>query len=96
MRDKFNNFVKSLNLDSILESALMNGFNAIIEAYEDKLPGGLADKKTPKDFDQEQLNKGIKVELEHTKDHGLAREIAMDHLTEDNDYYIKLEKMESK
>lgn len=62
--------------------------------HKDKLPGGLADKKDPKDFDQKQLAKGIKVELEHTSDETLAQEIAMDHLTEDPMYYEKLEKME--
>ena len=43
-----------------------------------------------------QLKKGIKVETEHTKNHQQAKEIAMDHLTEDPNYYIKLEKIESK
>lgn len=60
----------------------------------DQIPGGLADDKSPKDFDQEQLNAGIKVEMEHTDDEDIAREIAMDHLTEDKDYYKKLKKIE--
>lgn len=60
----------------------------------DMIPGGRADKKTPSDFDPVQLEKGIKVEMEHTKNKELAREIAMDHLTEFPDYYIALEKME--
>ena len=64
--------------------------------WKDKLPGGLADDKFPHDFDFEALDKGIKVELEHTKDRRLAMEIAMDHLTEDGSYYDKLEKMEKK
>jgi len=63
--------------------------------HEDEIPGGLADKKKPSDFDPKQLAKGIKVELEHTDDRNLAQEISMDHLTEDPDYYSKLEKMES-
>lgn len=61
---------------------------------EDKVPGGLADKKKPSDFDKAQLAKGVKVEMEHTNDSDLAEEIAMDHLTEDSDYYLKLEEME--
>jgi DNA topoisomerase I len=65
-------------------------------AYEDKIPGGLADNKKPEDFDQTQLAKGVKVELEHTSDRSLAQEIAMDHLTEDPSYYVKLERMEAK
>lgn len=60
-------------------------------AFEDKLPGGLADEKTLMDFEPRALEQGIKVEMEHTDDRDMAREIAMDHLTEDPDYYDKLE-----
>ena len=61
---------------------------------QDKIPGGLGDKRSPQDFDPKQIAKGVKVEMEHTDDPDLAREIAMDHLTEDPDYYTKLEKVE--
>ena len=64
------------------------------KTHKDKIPGGLADKKHPKDFDQEQLQQGIKVEMEHTTSKDLAMEIAMDHLTEDKHYYKKLARME--
>lgn len=57
---------------------------------EDKLPGGLADKATPNEFDPKQLAMGVKVEMEHTSDPKIAREIAMDHLKEDPNYYTKL------
>lgn len=60
-----------------------------------ELPGGKADSYSPEDFDPEQLAKGIAVEMEHTNDEGVAREIAMDHLAEDPEYYKKLEVMES-
>jgi hypothetical protein len=53
----------------------------------DLLPGGLADKNTPNQFDQEQLAIGTQIELEHTNDEAIAREIAMDHLKEDPNYY---------
>ncbi len=43
-----------------------------------------------------QLNLGIKVEMEHTKDKVIAKEIAMDHLWEDPKYYSKLKKIETK
>lgn len=43
-----------------------------------------------------QLAKGIKVELEHTEDLALAREIALDHLNEFPDYYDRLDKAEKK
>lgn len=65
------------------------------EEHEDLLPGGLADRKKPEDFDAMELARGVKVELEHTTSRQLATEIAMDHLTEDPDYYRKLKKMES-
>jgi len=45
---------------------------------------------------KKQLNKGIKVEMEHTTDKERAKEIAMDHLYEDPIYYDKLSKIESK
>ncbi len=72
----------------------------------DKIKGGLADKKTIEQiakeqgveisFGKEELDKGIKVEMEHTSDVKIAQEIALDHLSEDIEYYIKLEKVESK
>lgn len=41
-----------------------------------------------------QLEMGIKVEKEHTMDHDIAREIALDHLNEIPDYYTRLLGME--
>jgi len=37
-----------------------------------------------------QLRMGLKVESEHTKNHELAMEIALDHLLEFPDYYTRL------
>ena len=59
------------------------------------IPGGRARDLNPSRFDADQLARGIKVELEHTPNRDLAREIAMDHLTEFSDYYTRLERMES-
>lgn len=74
----------------------LDGLNALGDFLQkaDKIPGGLADDKSPKDFDPEALAQGVKVEREHTSDPSIAREIAMDHLTEDPSYYTKLEKIE--
>ena len=47
-------------------------------------------------FDIEQIKKGLKVELEHTEDPSIALEITLDHLTEFEDYYDRLEKAEEK
>lgn len=60
----------------------------------DQLPGGIADEKKPEDFDAEQLRIGTAHEREHTNDPALAQEIAMDHLTEDSGYYLKLQGLE--
>ena len=57
---------------------------------EDSLPGGKGDATDPAQVDQEQLAMGIKTEMEHTQDLDLAREIAMDHLAEDPQYYSNL------
>jgi 2'-5' RNA ligase len=61
----------------------------------DKLEGGKADRMTEADFDPKELAEGAKHELEHTKNIELAREIAMDHLSEDPDYYKHLKAVEA-
>lgn len=71
----------------------------------EKLDGGLADNKTPKDIAEkwgvtvEEVNNAIedgsKVEMEHTKDESEAKEIAADHIYEKGlEYYVKLQEME--
>lgn len=74
------------------------------KAQDELLSGGLSDGLTIRElclrhdvsekFIRRQLQKGIKVEMEHTDDEDKAREIAMDHLYESPDYYEKLAKME--
>jgi len=63
------------------------------KAAKDLIPGGLADDKKP-DAAPGQLEKGIKVEMEHTDDPEIAKEIAQDHLEESSRYYDHLEEME--
>lgn len=46
-------------------------------------------------FIQKQLNMGEPIEHEHTKDHKLAMDIALQHLDEIPDYYSRLKKMEA-
>jgi hypothetical protein len=43
------------------------------------------------DFEKE-LKAGISVEMEHTEDSETAKRIALDHLSEDPEYYEKLAK----
>lgn len=64
--------------------------------YKDKIPGGLADNKIPQDFDKNSLQKGINIQKQHTSDDNIAKQIAMDHLTEDKNYYQKLQKIQKK
>jgi len=71
---------------------------------EEEIKGGLADGKDIEDIAAmhdvdmdtmfEQLQKGVRVEMEHTSEMMVALEIAMDHLFEDPFYYEKLAKME--
>lgn len=63
---------------------------------KDKIKGGLADHKKPSDFNPKALAKGMRVEREHTDSKQVMKEIAMDHLTEDPNYYDKLETIEKK
>jgi hypothetical protein len=80
------------------------GRNNINEVMKNKIKGGKGDKITPqkisKLFDvpvfyvEKQIKKGIKVEMEHTNNVDIAREIVLDHLTEFPDYYDRLEQME--
>lgn len=57
---------------------------------EDSLPGGNGDETSSNQVDPQQLEMGVKVEMEHTQDEALAKEIALDHLTEDPNYYSTL------
>ena len=60
-------------------------------------PGGRAEAKgvKPGDFPAKTIEKGVKVELEHTKDRELAERIVLDHLAENKGYYEALAEMES-
>jgi len=65
-------------------------------AAAEKLKGGEADNKPDTTFPQAQLDKGMKVETEHTENKQVAKEIAKDHLEESPKYYTELDKMETK
>ena len=64
---------------------------------EEKIKGGKADNKTVEDLAKkhnvsvEDINKeietGVEIEIEHTKDKDLAKEISMDHIDEFPKYY---------
>ena len=71
---------------------------------EIKIKGGNADNVLLSDIAKKfnielnkikkELNMGIEVEMEHTKNKEIAKDIAMDHLFEIPDYYTRLKKME--
>lgn len=75
------------------------------KAFEDKIPGGLATGMSLSDIAQKhgvsiqdiktEFVKGIKVEMEHTTDKEIAKEIAKDHIFEDPKYYTKLATIEN-
>jgi hypothetical protein len=62
--------------------------------WKDRIKGGRADALKPTQFDYKELMRGQKHEMEHTENPMIATEIAMDHLTEDPDYYKLLRKLE--
>ena len=75
-----------------------------IAVQVDKIPGGLAKGMTLSDIAKHhkispqtlknEFIKGYAIEREHTTDINIAKEIALDHLYEDPNYYSKLSKIE--
>ena len=71
---------------------------------EDNIPGGLAKGMALNDIAEKhgvsvdilvaEFKKGIQTEMEHTTDREMAKEITMDHLFEDPEYYTKLATVE--
>ena len=76
----------------------------VIKEGEDNIPGGLAKGMTLNDIAEKhgvsvdvlvaEFKKGIQTEMEHTTDREMAKEITMDHLFEDPQYYTKLATVE--
>lgn len=62
----------------------------MIDNLNKKLPGGVGDQTQTNQVDPNQLSIGVQVEMEHTNNPDIAKEIALDHLTEDPQYYSKL------
>ena len=60
------------------------------KASRDLLPGGKGDNATDAMFDPKEVELGHAVEQEHTQDPNIAGEISRDHLSEDPQYYSKL------
>lgn len=77
---------KSKVFESVNNSLIPNGKWHIV----DTLKGGEGDTTDDSKFDQEEFRVGCLVELEHTDNPSIAKEIATDHLTRVSDYYHKL------
>jgi tRNA nucleotidyltransferase/poly(A) polymerase len=89
--------IKSLKIEFGTLNSIFSKDNSKIKlSIKDKIPGGLGDNVPFSDFSPKKIEKGKKIELEHTDDPEIAKEIAKDHLVEDINYYEKLEKMEKK
>ena len=73
-----------------------SAFKALHEGAKQKLKGGKGDKLTPDQVNYYEFTKGWKHELEHTDDIDKAKEIALDHLAEDPNYYTRLDMIELK
>jgi len=73
-----------------------SAFKALHEGAKQKIKGGKGDKLTPDQVNYHEFTKGWKHELEHTDDIDKAKEIALDHLAEDPNYYTRLDMIEYK
>lgn len=88
---------RSMSVDTLLKKEKDGSlYKRKLSGWQDSMSGGEADDKEPRDFDEKALAKGRDEEREHTDSKQVATEIAMDHLSEDPDYYEKLERIDTK
>lgn len=69
---------------------ILGGYFLFRNEEENFLEGGKGDDTDEEDVDPDELEMGLEVEQEHTTNKKIAKEIALDHLTEDPEYYSKL------
>lgn len=104
--DQFHGQAEALGLapDSA-EAAMYRVLAHLLGGQNDILAGGEAAGKPTSEFPQEQIDKGTKIEMEHTPNPAVAAEISKDHLVEEAkaapgggeggmDYYDDLKRME--
>jgi hypothetical protein len=72
----------------------MNIVSILKAAAKDMLPGGQADNMPDSKFNKKKLQHAQKHEMEHTNNPAIAKEVAKDHMLEDENYYKKIEKIE--
>lgn len=99
----FKNFLESISSTNVsVTHSIIEATDAIFS--DERIEGGLADGMSTEDIAKkhqlpvekidEQMAKGIQVEMEHTNEESIAMEIALDHLYEISDYYDRLHEME--
>lgn len=86
-KKKTSNTSKEISMNNTLQ-------NNVKKIAADLIAGGQAEGLSPQNFNAQQLAAGQKIEMEHTNNPAVAREIAEDHLTEFPNYYPALKKME--
>ncbi len=103
--EKYMSILKTLSDLSNISQTQFQGLTGQLEAYGEAyvaqrelkegkhLPGETA--RVPEDFDAAALAQGTEMEMEHTSDREIAQSIAMDHLAEDPEYYIKAARRQS-
>lgn len=90
-------------LNNTLEDFTKNNADAydilfrFAKKYSDFLVNGrsVKEKITEAEVDPYELKMGIEIEYEHTADYEIAKRIALDHLSEIENYYTLLTRMES-
>lgn len=80
--------------EPIYDYQLEPGWQDKESTTKDLLRGGEADNVPDREFSAQKLTQGTKHEHEHTDNDQIAKEIAKDHLSEDPDYYEKVEEIE--
>lgn len=83
-----------LGRNEISKLASVEALASLFKQAKDTLPGGVADNVPDSRFDRKKLEHAQKHEMEHTNDPDIAKEVAKDHMLEDENYYPKVEVME--
>ena len=91
---------------SVMHHGQLTNLKQHLESVVGKIDGRLTSSKVTKEVADKhgvsveqieaQVEKGIKVEMEHTSNEESAKKIALDHLAEVPDYYDKLKQVEGK
>lgn len=81
----------------VAQQSGVNDLRSLVFNEEEELKGGDSDGMSEEDLAEKhnvdvkdikkEINVGVKIEMEHTDDKDIAKEIAMDHISEYADYY---------